>query len=60
MVDKILKIEDEKDRQHQTLETEIVTYQNKFKDALAQEHVLKNEIRVCALKLLTEVLVISN
>jgi len=59
MVDKILKIEDEKDRQHQTLETEIATYQNKFKDALAQEHVLKNEIRVCALKL-TEVLVISN
>lgn len=59
MVDKILKIEDEKDRQHQTLETEITTYQNKFKDALAQEHVLKNEIRVCALKL-TEVLVISN
>lgn len=59
MVDKILKIEDEKDRQHQTLETEITTYQNKFKDALAQEHVMKNEIRVCALKL-TEVLVISN
>lgn len=51
MVDKILKIEDEKDRQHQTLETEITTYQNKFKDALAQEHVLKNEIRVCALKI---------
>ncbi|XP_066260466.1 transport and Golgi organization protein 1 isoform X2 [Euwallacea similis] len=44
MVEKILKIEEEKDRQHGSLESEIAIYKNKCKEALTQEHVLRNNI----------------
>ncbi|XP_066156022.1 transport and Golgi organization protein 1-like [Euwallacea fornicatus] len=44
MVEKILKIEEEKDRQHGSLENEIAMYKNKCKEALTQEHVLRNNI----------------
>ncbi|CAG9760629.1 unnamed protein product [Ceutorhynchus assimilis] len=44
MVEKILKIEEEKEQQLKVLESEIVIYQNKCKEASTQELVLKNEI----------------
>ncbi|XP_050304420.1 transport and Golgi organization protein 1 isoform X6 [Anthonomus grandis grandis] len=44
MVEKILKIEEEKEQQHGSLERELATCQEKCKQALTQEHNLKSEI----------------
>lgn len=42
----MLKIEEERDQQRRTLESDIAVYQNKCKGALNQEHVLNSEINV--------------
>ncbi|XP_018562711.1 transport and Golgi organization protein 1 [Anoplophora glabripennis] len=54
MVEKILKIEREKDQQQNSLQSEISMYQQKYNEAVRKEDVLNNDIQIIRVQL-TEV-----